>query len=70
MITGGTYNPAASCDETSCGTTAGFVATVFVPEARYDVPTFRRHYNARTNGEWKNASADRGGNQGDLTGTP
>ena len=70
VITGGTYNPAASCDETSCGTTAGFVATVFVPEARYDVPTFRRRYNARTNGEWKNASADRGGNQGDITGTP
>ena len=70
VITGGTYNPAAACDEASCGTTAGFVATVFGPEARYDVPTFLLHYNARTNGEWKNASADRGGNHGDITGTP
>lgn len=70
VITGGTYNPAAVCDEASCGTTAGFVATVFGPEARYDVPTYLLHYNARTNGEWKNASADRGGNHGDITGTP
>jgi hypothetical protein len=70
VITGGTYNAAASCDETSCGTTAGFVATVFGPGARYDIPTFLLHYNASTNGEWKNASADRGGNQGDITGMP
>ena len=70
VVTGGTYDPAAVCDEASCGTTAGFVATVFGPDARYDVPTFLLHYNARTNGDWKNASADRGGNRGDITGTP
>jgi hypothetical protein len=70
VITGGTYNPAASCDETSCGTTAGFVATVFGPEARFEVTSFLFHYNAKTNGEWKNASEDRGGNHGDITGIP
>jgi hypothetical protein len=70
VITGGTYDPAATCDETSCGTTAGFVATVFGPQARFDVPTFQFHYDAGSNGEWKNASEDRGGNHGDITGTP
>ena len=32
--------------------------------------TFALHYSARRNGEWKNASADRGGNHGDITGAP
>ena len=70
VVTGGAYDPAASCDEQTCGTTAGFVATVFGPGARYDVPTFLLHYSAARNGEWKNASEDRGGNHGDITGAP
>ncbi len=72
VVTGGVYNPNAVCTTASCGTTAGFVATVFglSPAVTYDVPTFLFHYNARSNGEWKNASDDRGGNHGDITGTP
>lgn len=68
VVSGGTFNPAATCP-TAC-TTAGFVAAVFGPTATYDVPTFSFHYSAGNNGEWKNASADRGGNHGDITGSP
>jgi hypothetical protein len=32
------------------------------------VPTYLFHYSAGKHGEWKNASADRGGNHGDITG--
>jgi hypothetical protein len=46
------------------------VATVFGADATYTIPTFELNYNARRNGDWKNASADRGGNQGDVTGGP
>lgn len=70
VVTGGTYNPNATCTNVTCGTTAGFIATVYGPTANYDIPTFLVHYSAGRNGEWKNASADRGGNQGDITGNP
>jgi len=66
VVTGGTYNPSAACTAATCGTTAGFVATVFGASASYDVPTFEFHYNAANCGDWKNASADRGGNGGDI----
>lgn len=66
VVTGGTFNPSATCSATTCDTTAGFIATVFGPSATYDVPTFEFHYSAGRNGEWKNASADRGGNHGDI----
>ena len=50
--------------------TSSFVAAVYGPGVTYDVPTYSFHYNARDNGQWKNASADRGGNHGDITGNP
>ena len=70
-VTGGTYN-LNGCDTepTRCNTTAGFIAAVFGPTAVYDVTTFRFHYSAM--GEdllfhhWVNASADLGGNRGDI----
>jgi len=70
VVTGATYDPGAECNQTTCGTTAGFVTTVFGAGATYDVPTYLFQYNARNNGAWKNASEDRGGNHGDVTGTP
>jgi hypothetical protein len=64
----GSFNPNASCDS-GCDTTAGFVATVY-GATTYDVPSFGFTYHA--NGpdllqrEWHNASADQGGNSGDI----
>lgn len=69
IVTGGTFNPSASC-ATGCDTTAGFVATVYGAAATYDTPIYLFHYNANNNGDWKNASADRGGDRGDITGGP
>jgi hypothetical protein len=66
VVTGGTYNPNATC--TAACYTADFVSAFFGPTATYDVPTYLLHYTAKNHGEWKNASADRGGNQGDITG--
>ena len=68
VVTGGTFNPNATCPAVC--TTAGFVAAVFGATATYVVPTFDFHYSAGRNGQWKNASANRGGNHGDITGTP
>ena len=70
VVTGGSFNPNAVCTVATCGTTGGFITTVYGPTATYDVPTFLFHYSAGRNGEWKNASADRGGNHGDITGLP
>ncbi|MGI8475278.1 MAG: hypothetical protein ACR2OO_02730 [Thermomicrobiales bacterium] len=67
IVTGGTFDPAATCSAPCY--TVDFVGAVFGPRAKYTVPTFSFHYNARDNGEWKNASADRGGNHGDITGS-
>ena len=66
VVTGGVYNANAVCTASNCGTTAGFVTTVFGAGATYDVPTFAFHYNAANCGTWVNASADRGGNSGDI----
>jgi hypothetical protein len=66
-VSGGTYNSAAVCT-TGCDTTTGFIHTVFGSTATGSVSTFLFHYSAGNNGEWKNASADRGGNHGDITG--
>lgn len=68
VVTGGTFDPNAVCDETTCGTTAAFIATVFGAAATYAIPTFLVEYEARSAGHWKNASANRGGNEGDITG--
>jgi hypothetical protein len=65
--------PAAECDATSCGTTAGFVATVYGAAATYTVPSFGFTYHANgpdlVQREWTNASADQGGNGGDIRST-
>jgi hypothetical protein len=70
VVTGGTYNQNAACTQATCGTTAGFISTVYGPTAVYDIPTFEFHYKAGKNGAWTNASADKGGNKGDITGNP
>jgi hypothetical protein len=66
VVSTGTFNPSAVCTPSMCGTTAGFIATVFGGSASYAIPTFEFHYNAANCGDWKNASADRGGNRGDI----
>jgi hypothetical protein len=69
VVSNGTFNAGASC-ESGCDTTAGFVATVYGPAATFDIPSFGFTYHA--NGpdliqrEWRNASADQGGNGGDI----
>ena len=68
VVSGGTYNATATCTAANCGTTAGFIAAVFGTAATYDVPTFSFRYVTHCNGEWINASTDRGGNRGDITG--
>jgi hypothetical protein len=69
IVVKGTYDPYADCTST-CDTTAGFVKTVFGPTATYTIPTFFFGYVTRCNGTWINASADLGGNRGDITGAP
>lgn len=64
VVTGGTYKPSADCT-TGCDTTAGFIKTVF-GSLTYDTPIFNFHYNAANYGDWKNASLNRGGNEGDI----
>ena len=58
-------NPSAPC------TTTGFITTHFA--GAFTVGTFFFHYSAGGQGlvfnEWKNASCDRGGNQGDIAST-
>lgn len=66
VVTGGTYNPDATCTE-RCWT-SDFVASFFGPDAAANVTTYNVHYNAGSNGQWKNASDDRGGDSGDITG--
>lgn len=71
-VTGGTFNPTAQCTPTTCNTTAGFIKTVYGTSATYitGATYFLFNYSADSNGQWKNASANRGGNLGDITGTP
>jgi hypothetical protein len=71
MTVTGTFDPAATC-ATPC-TTAGFVAAFFGATATYDVPTFFFTYSSGDDSlcahHWRNASADRGGNEGDIATT-
>ena len=71
VVTGGAFDPNATCDSSSCGTTADFVATVYGASATYDVTSFGFTYHANGPGlssrEWRNASADQGGNGGDIS---
>ncbi|PYS43480.1 MAG: hypothetical protein DMF71_06990 [Acidobacteria bacterium] len=68
IVSGGNFNPNGTCPAVC--TTKGFIASVFGPTATYDIPTFLFHYNANNNGDWKNASSNRGGDRGDITGGP
>lgn len=68
VVSGGQFNPNAVCTTATCGTTAGFIATVFGMSASSNVTTYNLHYSHGngTSGEWKNASLDRGGDHGDI----
>jgi hypothetical protein len=66
LVSNGTYNSSATCS-TLCYTSE-FVAAFFGAGATYEVTSFDIHYNAKKHGTWKNASADKGGNSGDITG--
>ena len=69
VVSGGTFNPSANCDS-GCDTTAGFVATVYGAKATYTVTSFGFNYHANgpelVQRDWRNASADQGGNGGDI----
>jgi len=71
MIVTGTFNPDATC-AAPC-TSAGFVAAFFGPAATYTTPTFLFTYSSGDHSlcahHWRNASADRGGNAGDIATT-
>ena len=70
VVSGGTYNPSAECTPSTCDTTDGFVATVYGSSATDNVTSFALTYHANGPGliqrEWTNASADEGGNSGDI----
>jgi hypothetical protein len=66
VVSGGTYNSGASC-ALPCYTSE-FVAAFFGAGATYTVPSYDLHYSAKHHGVWKNASPDKGGNSGDITG--
>lgn len=68
-VAGGTFNPKAKCTPSTCNTTAGFVQTVYGPSAMLNTGAtfFEFNYYTQKNGSWHNASANRGGNQGDIT---
>ena len=67
-VTGGTFNPEATCPTPCNGTT--FVPAFFGPTAVWNVDTFKFEYHAQGDDpigrQWQNASADQGGNQGDI----
>ena len=66
VVSGGTYSAGATCSALCY--TSEFVADFFGAGATYEVPSFALHYKAKKHGAWKNASADEGGNSGDITG--
>ena len=67
-VTGGTFNPEATCPEPCTGAT--FVPAFFGPAAVWTVVPFKFEYQAQGDDllgrHWQNASADQGGNQGDI----
>jgi len=70
VVSNGTFDPNATC-ESGCDTTASFVATVYGTAATYTTgPSFTFTYHANgpdlVQREWQNASADEGGNVGDI----
>jgi hypothetical protein len=71
VVHNGTFNPNASCDESTCNSTTKFVAAVFGTAATFDTgPSFLFTYHANgpdlVQRDWQNASADEGGNVGDI----
>jgi hypothetical protein len=66
VVSGGTYDPSATCADPCY--TATFVNSFFPGNSGYNVTTYNLQYNAGPNGDWKNASANRGGDLGDITG--
>ena len=71
VVRNGIFNSNATCDESTCNTTAKFVATVFGAAATFGTgPSFVFTYHANApdlvQREWQNASADEGGNVGDI----
>src|SRR5262249_3393700 len=70
IVTNGFFNPSADCS-TGCGTATDFVHTVFGNGATFDITSFLFKYHANdqslTQRLWQNASADRGGNKGDIS---
>jgi hypothetical protein len=70
-VTGGSYNPNGCDAPADCSsTTTAFIHAVFGPTAVYNVTTFYFDYRAHDQGliyrHWVNASADLGGNRGDI----
>lgn len=65
-ITGGVYDPNASCTAATCQSTGDVIQTYFGAAASGNVTSFFDHNSAGSDGEWKNASADYGGNHGDI----
>jgi hypothetical protein len=68
-VTGGTYNPNATCAD-PC-TSASYVTAFFGPTAVWAQTTFDFDYHANGAGKllfsrWQNASLDQGGNVGDI----
>ncbi|MGO9490406.1 MAG: hypothetical protein ACLQBB_15445 [Solirubrobacteraceae bacterium] len=66
VVSGGTYNAGATCSALCY--TSEFVTDFFGAGATYEVTSYDLHYSAKKHGVWKNASADKGGNSGDITG--
>ena len=74
VVTGGTFNAGATCDELTCNTTTRFVATVYGAAATFTTgPSFKFTYHANgpdlIDRDWQNASSDQGGNTGDIRST-
>jgi hypothetical protein len=59
----GNFDPEATCTE-KCYT-KDFVQAFFGTSG-YDVPVFEMHYSSPGHGDWKNASDNRGGNEGNI----
>ena len=59
----GNFNAEAKCTE-KCYT-KDFVQAFFGTSS-YDVPVFEMHYSSPGHGDWKNASDNRGGNEGNI----
>jgi hypothetical protein len=64
VVTGGEYNPTATC---GAGCTTTQFCAAFFPGASCGVGTsWEYHYTTTSNGSWRNADASRGGNTGNI----